>query len=239
LKRVTANRVSMYAGIVTVPPAMAWYVSSVQSVAQGLRATPGSVWPDIFAALAITSLVTMLIANAVAHSRFERLFKRQADKQDTGSATSTAQVKNVDEFYKTYSSRMLNETEDLVIKESDQYQSGRDRERYLTRLAAMLTTLLIFERAWLTIYGSQIKLLHDLNTGGVKTHDQVRAYYDQGAQAYPDHYKTVSFDQWTGYLKSWLLIRDYDVAHVEITIRGQDFLRYLVESRYDAALRLG
>jgi len=230
----------MWSGVIAILPSIGWYVTSAQSAFQSLRVTPNSSVPSVLAGSALLFIVIMLIANAFAHSRWERLFSRQTAKQETvASGTSSTQFKNVDEFYKIYSSRMLNETEELVKKEAEQYQPGQDREKYLMRVAAMLTTVLIFEKAWLTIYGSQLKLLQDLNIGGVKTYEQVRNYYDQAVVAHPDHYKTVSFDAWVSYLKTWILVRDYDPTHLEITVRRQDFLRYLLEMRYDHALRLG
>lgn len=227
----------MWCGIFGAAPVIAWYVSAGQDVVQSLRASPHSQWPSIFLGLAVLCFIGMLLANAVAHSRWERLFKNKSGKQQEAETTGSAQFKNVDEFYNSYSSRMLNDTEELVRKESSQYPAGTDRERYLTRAAAMLVTILIFEKVWLTIYGSQLRLLNDLNSTGIKTYDQIRAYYEQVALANPENYKAISFEAWISYLKSWVLIRDMDAHHVEITIRGQDFLRYLLECRYDPALR--
>jgi hypothetical protein len=155
-----------------------------------------------------------------------------------GTAKNPPQFKNVDEFYQTYSSRMLTETEAFVRKESDQYEAGTNRERFLVRVTAMFATVLIFEKVWLTIFGSQLKALQQLNIG-MRTYDEMREYYNEAAKLYPDFYKTTTFEMWLGFLKSWLLVREPDSSHLEITIRGQDFLRYLVECRYDPALRLG
>jgi hypothetical protein len=240
----------MWGSILAIPSALGWYFDHWPSVHSSV--------PSWFGGASLTLLIFFGIialgSHAVISYRLDQTRARQqaqggstaasgpaatSTQSNAATSTSTTQYKNVDEFYKTYSGRMLNETEDLVRKESDQYQQGIDRERYLIRLAAVLTTLLIFERAWLMIYGSQLKLLQNLNIGGIKSYDQVRTHYDQAAKANPDYYKSLSFDAWVGWLKSWLLIRDYDAAHVEITVRGQDFLRYLLEARYDPALRLG
>jgi hypothetical protein len=134
---------------------------------------------------------------------------------------------------------MLTEAEGWVRTESDQYQPGLDREKYLVRVAAMRGMLLIFERAWLIIYGSQLKALHDLNISGLKTYDQLRTYYDDAVRQYPEGYKGITFEMWVGFLKSFVLVREHDPTHIEITIRGQEFLRYLVESRYDPSLKRG
>ena len=67
------NQVAMWAGLITVPLAIAWYITSVQNIAKSWHAGPNSVWPDIFAFFALTSFVTTLLANAVAHSRLGRI----------------------------------------------------------------------------------------------------------------------------------------------------------------------
>jgi hypothetical protein len=227
----------MWAGIIATPPALAWYLTAAQNFASSLRASPNSVWPSIFSGLAILCFVVMLLANAVAHSRWERLFNRQAATQRDTTTANPPQFRNVDEFYRLYSMRMLTETEVAVRAESDQYQPGTDRERYLVRVVAMLVTVLIFEKVWLMIFGSQLKALQQLNIG-MLTYEEIRRYYDDAAKGSPDFYKNVAFEMWLGFLKSWLLIREHDLTHLEITIRGQDFLRYLVESRYDPATRI-
>ena len=86
---------------------------------------------------------------------------------------------------------------------------------------------------------SQLKALDRLNVTGMKTHDEMRAFYKEGQEREPEYYKTVPFEVWLAGLKDWLMIREHDATHFEITVRGQDFLRYLVESRYDPTSRRG
>jgi hypothetical protein len=226
----------MWAGIIATPPALAWYLATEQNFASSLRASSNSVWPSIFSGLAVLFLVVMLVANAVAHSRWQRLLNRQAAAQGETTTASSSQFRNVEEFYRLYSMRMLTETEVTVRAESDQYQPGTDRERYLVRLAAMLVTALIFEKAWSQIFSSQLKALQQLNIG-MLTYDEMRRYYNEAAKDFSDFYKNVSFEMWLAFLKSWFLIREHELTHLEITIRGQDFLRYLVEGRYDPTTR--
>jgi hypothetical protein len=76
LKQPTASQVIMWSGLITVPPAIAWYVSSVQTIFTDWHAGPNSIWPDIFGFLALASFVTMILAIAV----------QQANQSPTGSS---------------------------------------------------------------------------------------------------------------------------------------------------------
>jgi hypothetical protein len=228
-----ANKVSIWTTILGVPTVIGWYLDHAKVI------TLPAGWNETLVTVAVCLIVTALVANAVSHAINQKptVQPTQAQSATIGAATAT-QFKKVDEFYQTYSSRMVSETEVLVRAESDQYPPGADREKYLVRVTALFVTIIIFEKVWFTIYGSQLKALQQLNLQ-MLTYDEMRRYYDEAAKAHPEIYKDSSFELWLGYLKIWLLILEHDPTHLEITVRGQDFLRYLLEARYDTALRVG
>src|SRR5579863_4318520 len=76
LEKLSASKISMWCGILGGLPAIAWYFSAGQNIFKTLRASPDSVWPNIFLGTAVLCFVVMFLANAFAHSRFERLFNR-------------------------------------------------------------------------------------------------------------------------------------------------------------------
>ncbi len=80
---------------------------------------------------------------------------------------------------------------------------------------------------WLTIYRSQIEALEELNTAGATVVGSLRRFYDSAAKAAPDFYRTTSFESWVHYMNAYALIRQ-DGNIVQITVRGKDFLKYLV-----------
>jgi hypothetical protein len=205
-----------------------WFTSPSIGVPTASVASVATPYPRLPILLTAVLILSLLFTGATHW---------MARRQRLAPSLGARPFRNVDEFYRTYSMRMLTETEVLVRAESDQYQPGSDCERYLVRVGAMLVTLLIFEKAWLMMYGSQLKALQQLNVR-MLTYDEIREYYDEAVKGLPDFYKNVSFEMWVGFLESWILIRKYDLTHLEITIRGQDFLRYLVESRYDPATRV-
>jgi hypothetical protein len=89
-----------------------------------------------------------------------------------------------------------------------------------------------FELTWLLIYASQLDALHDLNSGPLKR-KQLRPYYDAVAQKFPDAYRQYSFDGWLGFMRTLVLIRE-DGDMVSLTIRGQEFLKYLIHTQRSA-----
>jgi hypothetical protein len=61
-------------------------------------------------------------------------------------------------------------------------------------------------------------------------------FYTSAAQTFPALYANYSFDQWFGYLRSQGLIRE-DGDAVSITIRGRDFLKFLIDEGRSAKQR--
>jgi hypothetical protein len=64
--------------------------------------------------------------------------------------------------------------------------------------------------------------------------EQIKTYYDEGAQRSPGLYANYSFDQWLEYLPSQILIGEHPGQTFEITVRGKDFLKYMVHFGYTA-----
>ena len=80
------------------------------------------------------------------------------------------------------------------------------------------------------IFGSQIQGLKGLNERGRVSVDEGRRFYQTYADRFPVLYDTYTFDQWLGFLLSNQLVTKND-NNLEITVFGQDFLRYLVDLR--------
>ncbi len=159
----------------------------------------------------------------------------------TASAQSTvtpsSQFLNVDDFYRTYDNVFLREVEDLVLKQSSQYQPGSDRERYLIRYSATVLGTALFEYLWWQIFGSQLRLMQTLNSKALPLED-ARRYYDEGAQNRPEFYKAYSFEQWLAFLREAIFIVESG-STVQITIRGREFLKYLTHCGYDISEKGG
>lgn len=146
-----------------------------------------------------------------------------------------AGFQDVDEFYRNYDNVLLREVEDTVRKSSDQYQAGADRERYLIRVIASGFILVVFEFTWNSIYQSQVNALQALNKQPLKIED-VRPVFQRAATEHPEVYGSYSFEQWLAYLRTQILIKDHAVG-LEITVRGREFLKYLIATGRSAGDR--
>jgi hypothetical protein len=230
--KITAGNVSVWASIIAAPSAIGFYVTGFQTIVSSVRAGPDSPWPSIFMGLFLIFGVIALVASAVAHWRRER---EPIPTQGTG--TTTSQFRNVEEFHRTYDNKMLTETEGAIKAEVEKYEPNQ-REKFLVRLLATVITIALFERAWLTIFRSQLSALHDLSVR-IRTYDELRQYYEEAVTRHPKVYEKGSFEMWLGFLKLSIFVREYSPTQVEITVRGMEFLKYLLEMHYDESTRIG
>jgi hypothetical protein len=159
-----------------------------------------------------------------------------AETQIAATAPSPPQFKDVDEFYKTYDNALLLESEEIIRKESQQYKPGNDRERFLIRTLASGAITYAFDVVWYTIYNSQLRLLDALNSKPLPV-IEAKKYYEQASQNYPIQYLTYSFDQWLSYLHSWVMVVQNGDTIV-ISVRGREFLKYLVHQGRSASDRI-
>src|SRR5438093_6311060 len=123
---------------------------------------------------------------------------------------------------------MLVETESAMRIEANKYQSGNDRERFLLRQLSATAVIALFEQVWYTIFRSQTIALQFLNSTPIDI-DSLRSFYDAAAAANPTLYEKYSFNHWLSYMRSFALIIE-QVGMIHITVRGREFLKYLVET---------
>jgi hypothetical protein len=112
--------------------------------------------------------------------------------------------------------------------------TGPQRDQFLIRLVAALGIALTFQRAYTTIFGSQLRALQALNSG-LSTGTPIaalRSTYDAAAAAEPKFYANYSFESWLQYLRSFSLVVKADEV-ISITLEGREFLKWLVEQGLD------
>ena len=112
--------------------------------------------------------------------------------------------------------------------------AGLTKESELLDFAAGIWIISFFERAYLTIYGSQLAAMQALNSGGPEGFPfaAIRPFYDLGVSNFPDHYANYTFEQWTGFLESSRLVARVPGDRITISINGRAFLKYLVHQGY-------
>jgi hypothetical protein len=165
----------------------------------------------------------------------------QENKRSTTQLATMESVKAFDEmekFFQGYTSPIIEETEVNIRSRAEKYR-GQERKNFLVTTCARLVTVSFSEQIWLLIFGSQLRALEEVNKQPVKI-DFLKTYYDAGLQQRPDFYGNgkYSFASWLAFLKHWkLMIEDGD--SIAITIRGREFLKYLVHTARYASEKAG
>ena len=119
---------------------------------------------------------------------------------------------------------MMEEFEAAIRKYVEKYRSGQERDSFFVRSLATVVIVAFFESTWYGIFGSQILALEHLNKTMSKMED-LYPYYQEQLDKRPQY----SFESWFGFMKSNLLLRQ-EGYNIGITVRGKEFLKYLVNS---------
>lgn len=122
---------------------------------------------------------------------------------------------------------LIRETENIIKAELEKKNLlGVEAVPPLIRHVAALSIAYNFSEVYRIIWGSQLNLLDYLNTQPPQPVAALRVFYNLGISQYPLFYEKYTFEQWLGYLKSQLLIRD-DSGSIGITVKGREFLSFL------------
>ncbi len=132
----------------------------------------------------------------------------------------------VDKYYHRINPTFTAEVE-AALRQSAAQVPASERETHLFHALTVSFIYTQFEILWFNIYASQIKALQRLNEGRLKR-EGIFPYYTEAATANAATYADYSFDQWLGFMRSHSVIReDWDL--ISITVRGQDFLKFLID----------
>lgn len=200
------------------------FIAIAAKLLHGILHVPDSYF---YPGLGLACVFVLVIA-----TRNQKYGERRARQGYEGESTAIAQTvpepNAVDEFYKTYDNRLLTEFEELIYTEARKYAAGNDRERFLVRLFASSLIIAAFEQIWLLIYRSQVLALQALNVGPMEL-ETLRGFYDAVAAGTPAHTAGYPFTTWLAFMKDHVLARE-EGTRVGITVRGQEFLKYLIQT---------
>ncbi|MCH9052631.1 MAG: hypothetical protein IIA72_16415 [Proteobacteria bacterium] len=150
------------------------------------------------------------------------------DQEDTGGPSTEKQLSTTQADHVPAVENLVK----VLRQQLDDVESTLDIDRETALLRALARSNLRehFERTYRIIWGSQIQALQNLNSVATSNVDFLRPFYDAAANKYPSVYEKYLFDDWLRFLEGQLLlIRKGDV--IEITTEGQEFLKYLVDTR--------
>src|SRR5690606_30773553 len=97
----------------------------------------------------------------------------------------------------------------------------------LTKYAEALYLILSFDRLYNTIFGNQLFILDLVNTNNTQTKEDLRIFYDNAREKYPNFFDTYPYDDYIEFLISHELIVFSNDGYCAITWLGRDFLKYL------------
>lgn len=149
------------------------------------------------------------------------------DSQQKESINELDPRSEAESLMRELDSGLIRELEDNIKDElSKRKLLGIEGVPVLIRYFASMSIAYVFSEIYRLIWGSQLKLLDYLNSNNKQSAESLKDFYDSGLVLYPEYYKKYSFEQWLGFLKDQLLIRE-DSGYISITVRGREFLMHL------------
>jgi hypothetical protein len=142
-----------------------------------------------------------------------------------------------DFFRLAYYSPLQSEVEANLRKAAIEAQPN-DVAGYYLKLLAVGIIAYGYDQLWWLIFKSQLLALLELNrNAGLLPLDKIKKFYDDAVAKSPKQYANCSFDEWFNYLTSNTLLFRHPSDMVEITVRGKDFLKYLLHWGREPELR--
>ncbi len=133
---------------------------------------------------------------------------------------------------RVFDNQLLLEGEKYIKADLDKRNitNPAERERVLIRLVSVTGTAALFERAYILIFGSQIRALQTLNARLLQKQELV-PFYVAAKSEYQNIYSNYAFDQWFNFMLSqtFIIMQGNTVG---ITNRGREFLKYLIQEAH-------
>lgn len=144
-----------------------------------------------------------------------------------------------EKLLKIFDNQLLVEQETLITDflKKENVSDPAEKEKVLVRYLASAQLVNRFEAAYRRTMGSQFRALEMLNESepqGVPS-QALEAWYEVGKAGFPSWYENYTFEQWTHYMQSMVLIGVGKDGLIHITVFGIEFLKYLVEVGYTTA----
>jgi hypothetical protein len=190
--------------------------------------------------LIVSAFAFLWLARSLRHtSGTQSVATPSAGAAQAGASALTPPIPSpidVDAFFRqSYSGQLQTETEGNV-RAMIRSRPPSERDEFVIKFIATGLINVIYDKIWLTIFRSQILALTELNRT-VLRREQLQPFYDKAAKESPAVYAKYSFDQWLNYMRSQILMLEHPGQTFEITVRGKDFLKFMVHFGYTAEQR--
>jgi hypothetical protein len=174
----------------------------------------------------------ILVANRRPKNATQALSATGGTQAVASSALSPPKIDIELFFRQTYSGQLQAEVEGNV-RTMIQNNPPSERDEFVVKFIARGLINVFYDRVWLTIFRSQVLALMELNKR-ILRREEIKTYYDEATQRSPKIYADYSFDQWLSYLRTQVFILEHPGHSFEITVRGKDFLKYMIHYGYTA-----
>jgi len=176
-----------------------------------------------------TTLVVAAIVFVAMPSYLVRERQNQGSAQKSATNTLMRASENFDAthyFETAFVSSLRTEIENNVRTAAAQNRPN-DHEGFYVDLIASGLPGFVYDLTWAYIFRSQILLLQELNRN-VLSLAQAKNYYEKAAAENQTSYHNYSFERWLNFIGGEGLLLHHPSGIIEITVRGRDFLKYLV-----------
>jgi hypothetical protein len=225
-------------GCITVAAIIeAWQqaISGAPDVAKNLPHLDG-VWHYVPLCLLVAAGVSWLIGQRRNKQQAQGGALTQVERSN--SLATSADKWDYAEFFRTaYYSPVQADVEKRARDAANDAQPS-DREGFYLKVIGIGVLATVYDWTWFLIYGSQLAFLLELNQhNGRLPIASAKVHYDKAVVDYPAAYTNYTFDQWTDFMAKQTLIIRHPSDMIEITVRGKDFLKYLLHWGRDISVR--
>lgn len=204
----------------------------ISAIKYGLQQIPRMPLWAIWLIIAVLSFLAFLwLARQLTKSSSAQLTTVQRTAMTPGAEFDPEQF-----FNTAYQSQIVAESANNFRSMAiAKYPNVKEREEFCYKFIGAGLTSYLYDETWWLIYRSQLLLLQEANQRLISL-DEAKAFYDNAAKEYPNEYKTYTFDAWLNFIRLRGLILQHGTM-LEITLRGRDFLKFLVHTSRSANLR--
>ena len=174
------------------------------------------VWP--IAVIIIAIIVVLLLKKS-----FQDLLTRITKLKYGGTVAEVSQVRhevnensevaqtqidkpneNIERALGIFSIQTLERAKKLVEAESKIHEITDDNKKIdtLIKYAEVLYLIISFERLYNNIFGSQLYILDSINTNSSETKEDLKMFYDNAKERYPEVFESYSYDDYFNFLIS-------------------------------------
>jgi hypothetical protein len=138
-------------------------------------------------------------------------------------------------FFRTsYLSPLQDVGANSYIAEAERVRPN-DKASFYLDVLAVGSIQMLYDDLWWRIYRSQIRALSALNAGMLPI-DEYRKPFDEASIEFADDFARlkITFDDWMKFMTETTLLIVHPSKMVEITLKGRDFLKYLLHNGRNA-----